>query len=353
MATPLHFLILLVAGWLNRELQAALDYVRAENEVLRARLGTARPVETNTERRRLALAFKALPTRLRRELATLVSPATLLRWHRQLVARKYDGSSKRTGPGARKPDEVTQLVLRLAREDPNASYRNIQDKLRNLGFVIAKSTIHRILSDYGIDPSPERGTSWATFLKAHAGHICAADFINVEVLTWQGLVRYQALVVIDLETRVATFAGLTRQAHGMWCANIFRELVNDFDGFLRHKTHLILDNDPVFTKGARDVLRNAGVSPVKLPSYSPDLNAYAEHFIGSIRRELLAHVIPLGEKHLRWLLTEYIEHYNHERPHQARGGLPPTPRDAPNGEGAIQCKTRIGGLLRHYHREAA
>ena len=114
-----------------------------------------------------------------------------------------------------------------------------------------------------------------------------------------------------------------------------------------------MDNDPVFTTDARQLLRHAGIEPVKLPSRSPNLNAYAERLIGSIRRELLRHVIPLGERHLRWLLREYLEYYNHERPHQALGGVPPLPRDAANGDGPIRCRTRAGGLLRHYYREAA
>jgi len=160
-------------------------------------------------------------------------------------------------------------------------------------------------------------------LAAHWGHICAADFLDVEVVTLRGLVRYQALVVIDLGTRVATVAGVVRQSHGVWVENTFRELSNPIDGFLRGKTHLIIDRDPVFTADARAVLESAGLTVIRLPRSSPNLNAYAERFIGSIRN------------------------------HQALGGSPPASRDAANGRGSIQCRERIGGLLRHYHREAA
>lgn len=221
---------------------------------------------------------------------------------------------------------------------------------------LGRSTIKRILADAGIEPAPERGkrSSWATFLKAHWGAIAAIDFFNVEVLTMHGLVRYSVLFVIDLKTRCVHLAGIDHDPYGRWMDQVARNLTDVADGFLRNTRYLIHDQDPLFTQRFTQILRVGGVKTVKLPAKSPDLNAYAERFVLSARAECLRRVIPLGEKHLRTIVSEFLIHYHGERNHQGLGNelLTPLPANS-NAAGSIQCRERLGGILNYYYREAA
>jgi transposase InsO family protein len=330
-----------------------IAYLQAENRVLRARLGARRLRVTDPQRRRLATAAKALGRAVLMTLDTLVTPDTLLRWYREFVARKYDGSKRRGSGRPRKPDELRERVLRFARENPTWGYARIRGALSVLGPAIGRNTIARILADAGVDPSPERPTRWRDFLRAHFGDVFAADFFTVEVLTFAGLVRYHVLFVIDIATRKVEVAGVVHRPHEAWMQQVARGLTDAVDGFLRPARYLIVDRDPLFTADFRQRLAAAGVKVLRLPARSPNLNAYAERFVGSIRRELLDRVIPLGAGHLRHLVAQYIRHYNAERPHQAVGNRLLEPTDAANATGPIQCRERAGGLLRFYHQEAA
>ena len=225
-----------------------------------------------------------------------------------------------------------------------------------LGHVIGRNTVKRILLDNGIDPAPLRskGMSWSTFLKAHWGAIAATDFFSVEVLTRAGLVRYFVLFIIDLQTRRVEVAGLVQQLDGRWMQQIARNITDVDTGFLNGNRYLIHDRDPLFTEAFRAHLGSAGVETVKLPARSPNLNAYAERFVRSIKSECLAQIIPLGERHLRNAVAEYIEHYHAERNHQGLGNqLILRPRDDAPAEGNVECRERLGGLLQYYHRRAA
>jgi len=350
----IKFLILAVAGWIHREQQAVIEYLREENRVLRGKLPAGRRLRFNDdERRRLAVRAKAIRRKFLREVATIVTPDTLLRWHRRLVAKKYDGSARR-GPGRPSTIEtIAALVVRFARENQTWGYTRIRGALFLLGHTVARSTVASILAEHGIEPSPQRPGTWSTFLRSHWGAICAADFFTVEVLTLMGLVRYHVLFVIELETRTIEIAGMVHNPHEAWVKNVVRGLTDPIDGFLREERYLILDRDPVFTKDVRDMLGGSGTKVVRLPARSPNLNAFAERFIGSIRRECLSRVIPLGRHHLWTLVTEYARHYQHERPHQGVGNRLLEPQVAANGVGPIQCQERLGGLLRFYCREAA
>ena len=348
----LHFLILTVAGWLQREQQTAIAYLRVENAVLREHVPDKRIRFNDRQRRKLARAGKVMSARARRQFATLVTPDTLLLWFRRLVAKKYTTPGQRRGqPPVR--EYLEQLVVRLAKENPTWGYTRIRQVMFTLGHQLGRTTIANILRRQGIEPSPRRGMDWATFLKVHWGAIAAGDFFTIEVATFHGIVRYSVLFVIDLETRMVKIAGIVHNPCGEWTKNVFRELTNPLDGFLRGTAHLILDRDPVFTKEVVDSLANSNVTVVKTPARSPKLNAYAERFVRSIRQECLRHVVPLGARHLRLLVSEYVAHYNGERPHQGLGGKLIAPTIAANGHGPIQCRVRLGGLLRSYHREAA
>jgi putative transposase len=333
-----------------------IEYLKEENRVLRELHGNKRLRFTDKQRQRLAVKGKALGRKVLGEIGSLVTPDTILRWYRQLVAKKYDGSKHR---GVGRPctkEHIATLVARIATENPTHGYTRIRDVVRGLGFDLSHSTVKRILDAKGIVPAPERSkrTPWKTFLRAHWGVIAAADFFTVEVMTWTGLVRYHVFFVMDLKTRRVEIAGLTSDAHGGWMVQIGRNLTDAVEGFLRGKRFLILDRDPLYAAHFRRILKDSGVEVVRLPRESPNLNAFAERFVLSARREVLSRVAPLGERHLRWLLSGFMAHYHRERHHQGLGSalIDPDPTSY-NTSGRILCRTRLGGMLRHDYREAA
>ncbi len=173
------------------------------------------------------------------------------------------------------------------------------------------------------------------------------------MLTLHGLVRYHVFFVIDLASRRVAIGGIGRQPTGAWMMQVARNLLNADDGFLVGKTQLIMDRDPVFTADVRAFLKGAGVEPIRLPARSPNLNAFAERFVLSIKSECLSWVVLLGEAHLRLAVREYVAHYNEERPHQGLDGRFVVPPANENRAGEIECSERLGGLLRYYRREAA
>jgi transposase InsO family protein len=198
---------------------------------------------------------------------------------------------------------------------------------------------------------------WGTFLKAHLGSIAATDFFSVEVLTFGGLVRYFVLFVIDIETRCVQVAGIVQQPHGAWKKQIARNLIDHVDGFLWGTRYLIHDRDPLFTDEFRELLRAAGVKCLKLPAQSPNLNAFAERFVLSIKSECLDKVVLLGERHLHLAVAEYLEHYHVVRNHQGLDNqlITTTPLAATpaNDNSPIVRRERLGGLLSFYQRRAA
>jgi transposase InsO family protein len=352
----LQFLMLSFAGWVNRGQQDVIEYLQEENRVLREQLGGKRLLFTDVQRRRLAAKARKMGRKGLFEIGTLVTPDTLLRWYRRLIAKKYDGSHARRAGRPKTAAEIERLILRMARENPGWGYTRIRGALRNLAHEIGRNTIKRILLENGVDPAPlrKKGMSWETFLKAHWGAIAATDFFSVEVLTRVGLVRYFVLFVIDLQTRRVEIAGIVRHPDGEWMKQMARNLTDAEDGSLNGAHYLIHDRDPLFTDTFREVLKPSGVKTVKLPARSPDLNAYAERFVRSIKSECLAQIIPLGERHLRETVREYMVHYHVERNHQGLGNeLIETPCDEPNMDGAVECRERLGGVLKYYYRSAA
>ena len=351
----LQFLISILAGWVNRGQQDIIEYLQEENRVLREQLGAKRLLFTDVQRRRLAAKARKIGRNGLFEIGTLVTPDTLLRWYRRLIAKKYDGSQARRAGRPKTAAEIERLILRMARDNPRWGYTRIRGALRNLGHEIGRNTIKRILLENGFDPAPlrKKGMSWETFLKAHWSAIAATDFFSVEVLTRTGLVRYFVLFIIDLQTRRVEIAGIARRPDGEWMKQIARNLTDAEDGFLNGARYLIHDRDPLFTDAFRELLKLSGVKTVKLPARSPDLNAYAERFVLSIRSECLDQIIPLGERHLRKAVREYTEHYHVERNHQGRGNeLIETPCEEPNMDGAVECQERLGGVLKYYRRAA-
>ena len=211
---------------------------------------------------------KILGRRRLAAVAGIVTPHTILRWYRTLIAKKYDGSkTRRRGRPSTKTD-IAALVLRMANENPTWGYTRIRGGLKHLGHDLARNTIKAILKGHGIEPAPERRTKtpWKTFLAAHWDGLAAADFFTVEVLTMSGLVRYTVLFVMRLKTRIVEIAGITSQPDGTWMMQVARNLTNANDGFLRGVNSLLLDRDPLYTAAFRDLLRSGGVTPLVLPA---------------------------------------------------------------------------------------
>ena len=349
MPPALQFLVLTFAGWVNRHQDDLIAY-------LREHLGP-RPLRlTDAQRRRLAVRGQKLGRRVVMQVAGIVTPDTILRWYRRLIAQTYDGSARR-GRGRPMPRrDVAARVVRMAVEHPQWGDTRIRGALSNLGHEIARTTVKRILHDHGIDPAPERSRRlpWKTFLQAHWEGLTACDLFTVEVLTLAGLQRYLVFFVIALQSRRVTIAGIHPQPYGTWMEQMARNLTDPVDGCLRRARYLIHDRDPLYTRGFGEILEGGGVQPIRLPPKSPHLNAYAERFVRSMKEECLSRVVPLGEGHLRLLVGEYVDHDHRERNHQGLDNQllqrPPPPVSL---AADVQRRERLGGLLNFYHREAA
>ena len=243
----------------------------------------------------------------------------------------------------------------MATENPTWGYTRIRGGLTCVGYDVGRNTIKAILKDHGIEPAPERGakTSWKTFLAAHWDGIAAADFFTVEVLTLSGLVRYVVFFVMTLKTRRVEIAGITSEPDGPWMMQLARNLTDAGDRFLRGAQYIILDRDPLYTTAFRRLLRSSGVTPLVLPAWSPNLNAFAERFVESAKSECLNRIVLLGERHLWRAVRAYVNHYHQERPHQGLGNELIAPTTTVIETGPITCHERLGGLLKFYDREAA
>ena len=356
MPPALQFLVLTFAGWVNRHQDDLIAYLREENRVLREHLGP-RPLRlTDAQRRRLAVRGQKLGRRVVMQVAGIVTPDTILRWYRRVIAQTYDGSARRGRGRPMTRRDVAALVVRMAVENPQWGYTRIRGALSNLGHEIARTTVKRILHDHGIDPAPERSRRmpWKTFLQAHWEGLTACDRFTVEVLTLAGLQRYLVFFVIALQSRRVTIAGIHPQPYGTWMEQMARNLTDPVDGCLRRARYLMHDRDPLYTLVFGEILEGGGVQPIRLPPKSPNLNAYAERFVRSMKEEWLSRVVPLGEGHVRLLVGEDVEHDHRERNHQGLDNQllqrPPPPVSL---AADVQRRERLGGLLNFYHREAA
>jgi putative transposase len=354
---PWQLLLIILAGWINQQQQEVIEYLRAENHVLKEKLGKKRILLTDDQRRRLAVQGKTLGRRRLAEIGTLFTPDTILRWHQMLVAKKWDYSERRGTAGRHRTEpETVDLVLRMARENPSWGYDRIQGALLNLGHQVSDQTVGNILRQHGIEPAPERKrkTTWKSFLKSHWDVLAAIDFTTVEVWTKRGLVTFYLLFVMELHTRRVHWAGCTTSPHEAWMKQTARELTSAGDGFLEGKRYVLMDRDAKFSASFRATLQQADVEPVVLPPRSPNLNSHLERFFGSLRAECLDRMIFFGEESLRRAVKNYLAHHHQERNHQGLGNRLIAPGDeVGRAVGEIDCRERLGGLLRYYYRRAA
>jgi putative transposase len=354
----LQLLLAMLVGWIQRHQQQVITYLHEENRVLKAQLRGQRLHLTDTERRSLAALAHPLGRRRLKEIASIATPDTLLRWYHRLIAQKFDGSRHRRQLGRpRVAEEIEQLVVRMAEENPAWGYRRIQGALANVGLYIDTITVRNILRRHHLEPAPQRrkaGMSWDQFLKLHWEVLAATDFFTVEVATWRGLVTYYVLFVMELSTRRVHIAGITSHPTDLFMTQCARQLTDPVDGFLLGKRYLLHDRDEKFVHGFDRMLRASGVEPVVLPPRSPNLNAHCERFVRSIRQEALHQMIVIGETSLRSVIQPYVTHYHHERNHQGLANrLIASEPGVGCQSGLVVRRERLGGLLTYYYRETA
>jgi putative transposase len=320
--------------------------LRHELEVLRRHV--ARPKLGMADRALLAAAAVHLPRPQRALL--LVTPRTLLRWHRALVRRRWRQPPGRVG---RPPlsAEIRELVLRLARENPRWGHRRICGELAKLGIRVSPTSIRRLLAQARLEPAPRRsGPSWREFLRAQAASIVACDFFTVETIL---LRRFYVLFFIAHTSRRVWLAGCTRNPTGEWVTQQARNLGLDVgENGMRF---LIRDRDSKYSGTFDEVFRSEGVRIVKTPVRAPKANAIAERFVRTVRAECLDWLLILNRRHLEHVLRTYVAHYNRERPHRALDLRPPQARSGsePTACRPIHRRDRLGGLIHEYYEAAA
>ncbi len=350
-----QYLIVAFAAWLARQQEGFIEYLKAENRMLKARLGRRRIVFTDAERRLLARHAKVVGRKKLIELDPIVSPDTLLRWHRQLIAMKW--TFLRRSPGRpRVMRTIQELVVRMASENPRWGYTRIRGALSNLGHEVARGTIANILKREGIEPAPTRGerTPWSVFLRAHWRTLVAADFLTVEVWKLGGLVTYYVLFFLELPTRAVKIAGITTNPAEDWMLQIARNACDVEDGVLTEGRTLLIDRDAKYSHDWRAFLEERGVEVIRLPPKSPNLNAYAERFVRSIKEECLNRMIFIGETSLRRAIREFMAHYTAERNHQGLGNrLIGGEQPSVPSYRSVERRIRLGGMLGFYHHAAA
>ena len=248
--------------------------------------------------------------------------------------------------------EIRRLTVRMAEENPTWGYTRIRGALKNVGHRVGRSTIARILKVAGVPPQPERPTSWQTFLRAHWGVIAGADFFTTEVWTSCGLVTYYTVFVIDLASRRVRILGSTPHPDELFMRQVGRTLTMADDGLLRAHRVLICDRDTKWSEAVRRLLSEGGLRVVQTPWRAPNANAHAERFVRSIKHECLDRVIPLGERHFRQTVSEYVVHYHHEHNHQGLGNALIDGIVSNRRQSRIRRRSRLGGLLNYYERAA-
>jgi putative transposase len=350
-------LLAYITGTVDQELLVRNEYLVTENRILRNQI-TGRVRLSDGERMTLAEIGHRLGKQALQEVATIVKPDTILAWHRKLVAQKFDGSQQRKGLGRPRVDpELEALVVRMARENRSWGYDRIVGALANLGYTISDQTVGNILKRHGLPPAPERKTTttWKEFIRTHMDVLVATDFFTAEIWTTAGLVTYYVLFFIHLASRKVHVAGVTPHPNEQWMIQIARNVTMEEWGFLSSGHYLIHDRDGKYCPAFQDILEAAGVKRVPLPPRSPNLNAYAERWVRSVKEECLSRLILFGEASLCHALTQYVEHFHHERNHQGKANVLLFPAVSQDTDCAspIRCRERIGGLLKYYEREAA
>lgn len=359
MGRILHPLLTLLASVTRQELARQVAYLKEENRILRARL-PGRVDVTPQEKRRLLRCGRRLGVQLK-ELMSIVSYQSFRRWVRETeaahTAKKVTPKRKPGRP--RTPDSIRELVVKLAREN-SWGYTRILGELRKLGIKsISRQTVKVILKEHGIDPGPRRGEgTWDEFLKIHADTLWQCDFVSKPMWTMKGLVDLYFVVFLHLGTRRCWVSTCTTTPDSTWVSRQAKNFMMDAEDLELVPKYVMRDNDTKFTEQFDEVFKSSGTEIKRNTPMSPNLRAHVERFIQTLKVECLDKFVIVAERHLNHVCREWRLHYNRERPHEARGHLPPGFEKPPEANDAIRpndviCSSRLGGLLKHYERRAA
>ena len=347
-----YLLMVRLFGWVvllaRSDASKDVEILVLRHEVAVLRRQVTGPKPDWADRAVIAAMTRLLPRRLR--LHRIVTPGTLLAWHRRLIKNKWTYPSTAGRPPV--PEEIRALVQRLARQNPRWGHRRIQGELLSLGHCIGTGTIRRILAAAGLTPSPRRASpTWREFLTSQASGILACDFLHVDTVF---LKRLYVLFVMEIQTRRVHILGVTASPTGAWTAQQARNLLMDLGQRAGQFKFLIRDRDSKFTAVFDEVLASNGVRIIKTPVRSPRANSFAERYVGTLRRECLDHLLIYGERHLRQILAEYARHYNEHRPHQSREQRPPLhePGQTVDVTARIERRQVVHGLISEYRRSA-
>jgi putative transposase len=338
------------------ELRSQVQFLRAENQILKSRL-KHRIRTTPRERAHLVRLGRPLGSAIQ-SLISIVSPQTFVRWVNRLDRPAGRPRRARRSGRPRSPEATRQLVLRLARET-DWGYTRLCGELKKLGVTISRTAVMNILKEAGMPRAPQRAeTTWDQFMRAHAGTLWGCDFVAQRVLTRKGFVTAFLMVFLHLKTRQVYLTGATLAPSDAWVAKEAEEVIAAARAAGLTPGMVLRDRDSKFGGGFIRALRGAGVRPIVLPKQSPNLNSRAERFIQTLRGECLDRFVVLGTGHLDRLVREYVDYYNRQRPHSSLPHCTPAGRGPPGysatpAAGELGCEVRLGGFVRHYFRRAA
>ena len=346
----LSFLYRLVRRVVDFVLVHRMDDLAKDAEILLLRHQLAvlrrqasRPRFSWTDRALVATLARLVPRE--RWAAFLITPETILRWHRALVRRHWTYPHRRPGR-PRLPADAVELILRLARENPRWGYLRIVGELKKLGVMVSKGSVAKVLRRHRLPPAPRRaGPTWTEFLRAQAKGIVATDFFTVDTVC---LRRYYVLFVIEVERRVVHLLGVTTNPNGPWVTQVARNFCTDLEDAGRRLRFLIRDRDTKFTTSFDEVFASIGAETVLTPVRAPNANAFAERWVRTVREDCLDHLLVISRRHLERALAEYVAHYNQGRPHRSLDLTPPRQRPTTQPEGVVRRRDLLGGLIHEY-----
>ena len=356
MARLFHPLLVAIASSTDRQLAKYIEYLKAENQILRARL--PKHIHTTPAERKILLKYGKAVGAAIKELITIVTPRTFYRW----LAEENSGRKKPVHPkgGRRKPAELRKQIINIA-ETTGFGYTRILGELYKLGIKsVSRQTIRNILKEEGINPKPARhgDDSWAEFLNRHGKTLWAIDFFSMNTITRKGIKQLYVLIFICQQTREVIASPSTEHPNSARVkeqAEFFLEETADRED---QPKLMIRDRDTKFSKEFNQALKDGGVTPIPLPPKSPNLNGRCERVIGTIKYECLLRFIIFGKRHLDYLVAEFVDYYNHTRSHMERGHLPPLLDEEPEEIATIklseiEVKEYVGGLVKSFEQKAA
>ncbi|MBO7327241.1 MAG: integrase core domain-containing protein [Lentisphaeria bacterium] len=334
-------------------MQKKTDTFNIQGEIIEELTGSRQPELSVEQKKRLAHRGKKLNEFLLGQIENTFAPSTVFKWYSELISKKYDSTGENQKKRGRKPisNEIVAEALRLANNNPSWGYDRIAGVMKYLGYDVSVSTVRNVLNAHGIVPDPERRRcgDWHQFIETQQFVTAATDYATVELVTEYGLERRHLLFFMDIGTREVRLGGIVKDPNDNWSTQIARNMCDMWDGFLLGKRYLIHDRNVTFTRRFDAVFESIGIEVKKLPPFMPMMNSRIEKFNRALKTECLDKIIFTNEQQLRFAVKEYLEYWNHYRPHAGLNGnmVLPYPQDA---DGEIQEISFLGGLLHGYRR---